>query len=205
MDDRGGGNGPRRLSRPGGIEREDGSVEYRMSPATLFWSRFGRAFYAVNVAAIVASGDKGDPWLLILAGMFWLTFILLLDFGGANVVAEARGLEVRNILFAWHYPWAAVAGFDATDRLVVVRSDGRRTRCWAVQKANAAMMFNKDSRVDYVAAELDAFRTRVGIASDPGVSPSRRFRRFSRWELLQMFAVFPAIVVGAWWISVARR
>lgn len=54
-------------------------------------------------------------------------------------------------------PFEAIERIEVENLLVFVLRDGERVRVWSVQAANVSLIFNRESHVDRVAAEVDAW------------------------------------------------
>ncbi|CAO5183509.1 hypothetical protein FAIPA1_520005 [Frankia sp. AiPs1] len=77
------------------------------------------------------------------------------------VKVNSVGLEIKNPLRTYRFVWADIKKFHAEDRIVVELWDGRKVRCWAVQRARASQMRGRKSIVDDVTQRLENIRQSI--------------------------------------------
>lgn len=121
--------------------------------------------------------------------------VLLTVLLSGRIEVSSEGVLSRNEITERWYPWGAIERFEPTMRVTVVHSDGGRSNCWAVQRANIAAISGRESRVDRVVAELEKARDRWGVGDDSSLRPTARFVRFTMWEWLQVLALVPTATI----------
>ena len=146
--------------------------------------------------------SQNDPSgvLGILFGIVGVWFGLAF---GLRPVIEVRltGVLVRNIIWEYWVPWEAIDDVVANMRVDLVLNSGKQIIAWAVQKANAAAMFNQKSRTDWVTEWLLKARSER-LAALPTPAPKgvviRRLVRIPRWMVLAycLFVVTVAVVTS---------
>jgi hypothetical protein len=175
----------------------------RMSGGTLFFA----AVCVILALFITGWGiysmmSQNDPFevFVILFGTVGAWFGVT---EGLRPVIEVRltGVLVRNIVWEYWVPWEAIDDVVAGMRVHLVLTSGKRITAWAVQKANAAAMFNQRSRTDQVTEWLlKARRERVAVLPTPAPQPVviRQLARIPRWMVLAycLFAVTIAVATS---------
>lgn len=73
-----------------------------------------------------------------------------------------------------------------------MHSDGSRSNCWAVQRANFEVDIDREYRFDIVAAELETFRRNSGVEASAHVSPVTKLVRLTPSEWAQAILLVPA-------------
>ncbi|MCP9946585.1 MULTISPECIES: PH domain-containing protein [Streptomyces] len=111
----------------------------------------------LDMTAGARSGGDLTFYTLLCAGAVALASR---SFIWTAVVADERGVQVRNPLRTQRFAWREIRGFRAEDRLVIELADSREVRCWAVQRANIARMLKRRSHADAVAEDLTNLRER---------------------------------------------
>lgn len=121
-----------------------------------------------GVAATSAAWlDAGAPWLgfpflavSCLAG--WLLAMR------PRICIHPEGLAIRNPLVSIWIDRPDITGVEATyDGLMITERSGRRTRAWAVQKPNWALMLKRQSGADRVAAVIQEWADGNGLGHTP--------------------------------------
>ena len=122
-------------SRP----RQNLTVTQRTAGARrVFRSTFGRvgayvwfAFAAVNAIDVALRGS-GQSSRIALAGLLAFSAVIYLFAFRPAVVADARGVVLRNVVREVSVPWSAVTAIDVTNALRV-HAGGAIYRSWAEQ------------------------------------------------------------------------
>jgi hypothetical protein len=160
-----------------------------MSDATRFFAGVNVIVWlSITWAGIYAMTSQNDPSgvLGVLFGTAGVWFGVAV---GLRPVIEVRltGVLVRNIIWEYWVPWEAIDDVVAHMRVYLVLTSGKRITAWAVQKANAAAMFNKKSRTDWVTEWLLKTRSER-LAALPTAAPKgvviRQLARIPGWMAL---------------------
>lgn len=151
-------------------------------------------------ASLIDPGDV-EPWFdIVFVWAILCSFVLI---GGGRIDVTRDGVRSRNVITERRYPWPSIETFEARMCVCVADSGGVLTPLWAVQRAKIAAMTGRRSRVDRVVEDLEAFRRQMAVAPDPGVRPTTRVVRLTRWEWAQIVGVYPAVVAAMWLIKAA--
>ena len=153
-------------------ERSDGERVWRPNRAA---RAAGCVFVLGGIAVGAYLAGHHRPDLAALAAVFAV--------GGwrfalhPSLAATAEGVVIRNPLRRIVVPWRQVEGALPGSRgVIVLRTDRRPVKAWAVQKANWSHFLGKRRRADDVAEYLirSAKRHRVPKGADPSPgSPTR--------------------------------
>ncbi|MFI2702975.1 PH domain-containing protein [Cellulosimicrobium composti] len=168
-----------------------------MSAATRAIGTIAVAIYGL-IAFLTGLVDGDDVLAVVQVGVVacLMAFAVMLLAGG-SIEAGPDGIRARNILFAEEWGWDDVLRIDSEMNVVVVGRDGTRRSLWAVQRAKAALMTGRRSRVDDVAEHLERCRVFYSAHGSGDQLPRRRGLVWLRaWEVAVAAVLVPALTTA---------